>query len=389
MFLSRIFYIFVKIFMSKKEIFIEKAKKVHGDKYDYSNVKYYGSKVKVRIICHEKDENGEEHGEFLQTPQGHIRGNTCPKCANKKRGSIFKMTTEDFIKKAIETHGDKYDYSKVEYVNAQTKVCVICPIHGEFWMMPMNHIYQQKQGCPKCANRGLNTEEIIKKFREVHGNKYDYSKVEYVKMHNKVRIICPMHGEFEQTPSKHLLGQGCKKCGIIERAKKKTKTTEQFIKEAKAIHGDKYDYSKTEYVNAYTKVKIICPTHGEFEQRPFDHIHNHGCPMCSESLLEREIKTLLEEHNIEFESQKRFDWLDKQSLDFYIPKLNIAIECQGGQHFDPIEHFGGEREFKVIQERDKRKNRLCSENGIKILYYSNIEGHDCITDKNDLLNKIL
>ena len=368
--------------MSKKENFILKAQKRHGNVYDYSKVEYIDGKTKVKIIC-------PIHGEFEQAPTAHVRGNGCPKCANLKRGRFGRMTKDEFIEKAKKIHGDKYDYSKVEYVNSTTKVCIICPIHGEFWMIPIDHIYQQKQGCPKCVNRGLNTEEIINKFRQVHGDKYDYSKVEYVKMHDKVKIICPIHGEFQQTPSKHLLGQGCSKCAIIERAKKKTKTTEQFIKEAKAIHGDKYDYSKTVYTHAFKKVCIICPTHGEFHQRAFDHIHNHGCPMCSESSLEREIKILLEENDIEFDSQKRFDWLDKQSLDFYIPKQNIAIECQGGQHFKPIEHFGGKEEFKVIQERDKRKNELCSENGIKILYYSNIDGYDCITDKNELLKQIL
>ena len=377
--------------MTKKEEFIEKAKKVHGDKYDYSNVNYYGSKVKVRIVCHEKDENGVEHGEFLQTPQGHIRGRGCPKCANKKRRRFENLTQEQFIEKARAIHGDKYDYSKVNYVNATTKVCIICPIHGEFWMLPINHIYQQKQGCPKCAGRGLTTEEVIEKFKSIHGDKYDYSKVQYNKMHEKVCIICPKHGEFFQTPSKHIRGQGCPKCGIEERAKKKTKTTEQFIKEAKVVHGNKYDYSKAEYKHAFEKVCIICPKHGEFWQRAFDHLHNHGCPKCSQSALERKIKILLDNNEIEYIEQcghGTFEWLEKQTLDFYLPKYNVAIECQGGQHFEPIEHFGGEKEFEILKERDNRKLLKCQQHQIPILYFSNIEGHDCITDENILLEKI-
>jgi very-short-patch-repair endonuclease len=226
-------------------------------------------------------------------------------------------------------------------------------------------------------------------FKKVHGDKYDYSKVIYTKMHDKVPIICPKHGEFLQTPSKHLKGQGCRLCGIEERAKKKTKTTEQFIKEAKSIHGDKYDYSKTVYTHAFEKVCIICPTHGEFWQRAFDHIHKHGCPQCSESSLERGIKVFLDENKIDYEKQKRFDWLDKQSLDFYLPQYNIAIECQGEQHFEPVEHFGGEKEFEITKERDIRKKNLCSEHGIKILYFSNLKHKGCITNKDELLKQIL
>ena len=314
--------------------------------------------------------------------------NGCPKCANKRRGRFKQLTKEEFITRARNVHGNKYDYSKVEYVNATTKACVICPIHGEFWMTPINHIYQQKQGCPKCSGRGLNTEEIIERFHEVHGNEYDYSKVVYNKMHEKVPIICSKHGEFLQTPSKHIKGQGCPKCGIEERARKKTKTTEQFIEEARKIHGDKYDYSKAVYTHAFKKVCIICPTHGEFFQRAFDHLHEHGCPKCSQSALEREINVFLTENNIDFVEQKRFKWLNKQSLDFYLPKYNIAIECQGGQHFKPLEYFGGEKEFNIIKERDNRKRKLCQDHGIKILYYSNVKDKGCITDKEMLFNAI-
>ena len=367
--------------MNKKEAFIEKSKKRHGDKYDYSKINYLGSEEKICIVC-------PKHGEFWQTPAAHVRGNGCPKCANEKRGRFKRMSTEEFIERAKKIHGDKYDYSKVEYVNSATKVCIICPKHGEFWMMPVDHIYQQKQGCPKCSNRGLSSKEIIKMFKNVHGDKYDYSKVEYTKMHDKVCIICPIHGEFWQTPSKHLKKQGCKKCGIEKRTKEKTKTTEQFIKEAKAVHGNKYDYSNTTYEYAFGKVHIICPKHGEFLQRAFDHIHNHGCPMCGESSLEREITLLLDENKILFAKQKRFSWLGKQSLDFYLPKYNVAIECQGEQHSKPIELFGGENEFEKIKERDLRKKTICEKNGIKILYYSNIKHDDWINDKSFLLKEI-
>ena len=169
-----------------------------------------------------------------------------------------KMTNSEFIAKARKIHNEKYDYSKVEYINNRTKVCIICPIHGEFWQTPNAHL--NGQDCPKCKGKiKLTLEKFIEKAKKVHGDKYDYSKVEYINNHTKVCIICPIHGEFWQTPQHHLKGVGCPKCYGNFR-----KTTEQFIEEARKVHGDKYDYSKVEYVNATTKVRIICPKHGEF-----------------------------------------------------------------------------------------------------------------------------
>ena len=141
-----------------------------------------------------------------------------------------KKTKEEFIKEATEKHKGKYDYSKVEYVNNKTKVCIICsnPEHGEFWQSPSVHL--RSGGCPKCGqivrndSKRLSLLEFIKKSRKVHGDKYDYSKVEYVNAHTKVCIICPEHGKFEQKASAHLSGYGCPKCGH------KTPLIEDFVK---------------------------------------------------------------------------------------------------------------------------------------------------------------
>ena len=163
-----------------------------------------------------------------------------------------KKTKEEFIKEARELHGDKYDYSKVEYIGALKKVCIICPEHGKFWQEASGHL--KGQGCPKCSGKYIPTiEEWIEKARKVHGDKYDYSKVKYIDSKSKVCIICPIHGGFEQTPHNHLGGQGCPTCG------KCIPTKEEWIAEARKVHGDKYDYSKVDYVNSRTKVCIICP----------------------------------------------------------------------------------------------------------------------------------
>ena len=185
------------------------------------------------------------------------------------------LNRENFQEKAKEIHGDKYDYSKVEYINTKTKVCIICPVHGEFWQTPDKHI-NRKHGCQKCAKNCKQTlEQFVEKAKEIHGDKYDYSKVEYINTDTKVCIICPEHGEFWQTPHMHLKKQGCPKCyGNIR------KTTKEFVSKAKEIHGEKYDYSKTHYINAFTKVIITCPEHGEFEQIARVHLYGHGCPKC-------------------------------------------------------------------------------------------------------------
>ena len=368
----------------KKDIFLKKTIEKHGNFYDYSKVPdNFTQKEKICIIC-------PEHGEFWQIYTSHLR-NSCPKCANKKRGKD-RLTTEQFIEKAKEVHGDKYDYSKVEYINYETNVCIICPKHGEFWQTPVNHILGHD--CPKCKGRGLNTEEIIEKFKEVHGDKYDYSKVEFTKMHEKVCIICPEHGEFWQTTSKHLIGRGCPKCGKISAADKQSLTNEEFIERAKKVHGDKYSYENTKYENMHMKVEITCQKHGVFYQRPDGHLNGFGCYKCAESHLEEKIKKLLEENNIKYIEKcnnKTFKWLEKQHLDFYLPEYNTAIECQGEQHFKPIEFFNGINGFKEVVKRDNIKRIKCKENGVNLLYFSNsiLEfPYNVFTDENKLLKEI-
>jgi len=288
-----------------------------------------------------------------------------------------QLTTDKFVKKAKTIHGNKYDYSKVKYVNNHTKVCIICPIHGEFWQTPMKHLIGR--GCPKCGsiNRALHktssTRKFIEKVKAIYGDKYDYSKVEYKSSSQKVCIICPKHGEFWQTPNNHLRGHGCAKCQYETLHTLFANNTENFVKKAKEIHGNKYDYSKTMYKNSGTKVCIICPIHGEFWQRPANHLLGIGCPLCQSSKLEKEISVLLETNNIDFIQKYHSEWLGRLELDFYLPQYKIGIECQGKQHFKQIKHFDNNKDsFETRLERDERKLKLCAENDVKLLYYSSL-----------------
>ena len=298
------------------------------------------------------------------------------------------MGKEEFVARARQVHRDKYDYSKVEYIGFDIKVCIICPKHGEFWQSPNNHLHGK--GCRECAKELakirniLSTEQFVEKARKIHGDRYDYSKVEYKNTKTKVCIICPTHGEFWQSPNSHLRKHGCPKCKIDGIIKRQTMSNQTFIERSKKIHGDKYDYSKVDYKSCYDKVCVICPKHGEFWQIPCYHLSGNGCPKCNQSQLEKEIERYLIELNINFEQSKHFKWLGFQHLDFYLPEYKIAIECQGEQHFEPIKHFGGENKYKLQQERDKRKKQLCKENGIDLLYYTTYKNvkEDEITFKN-------
>lgn len=279
-------------------------------------------------------------------------------------------TTEIFIEKAKQVHGDKYDYSKVVYINSLTKVCIICPKHGEFWQKPGKHLYGY--GCAKCGYEKLHflkkksKDDFIKDAKKIWGDKYDYSKVEYVNNVKKVCIICPKHGEFWQTPANHLSGyEGCRECSgdfIFN--------TKNFITESSNKHHNFYDYSKSIFENNNTKITIICPIHGEFKQRAYNHaILGQGCPKCkSISILEKEVRYILDKNNIVYEEQKKFPWLGIQTLDFFIPQFNIAIECQGRQHF--IDGCFNEP-LNIIEKRDIKKYNLCLKNNINIFYVKN------------------
>ena len=338
---------------SNTEEFIKKAKQVHGDKYEYSKVHYIGGHKKVIIIC-------SEHGEFMQEPSQHLCGNGCPVCA--KENKSLKYTTESFIEKCKEKWGNRYSYNNTIYHGIAKHVTITCPTHGDFKIKPNDFL--NGHGCQACGGvKRLTTESFIERAREVHGSIYDYSKVKYINNKTKVCIVCPEHGEFWQTPSRHLCGDRCPMCFKSEK-----KTTEQFITEACAIHGDKYDYSKVNYQGNKKKVEIICQKHGPFFMTPLYHLQGHGCQCCNESHLERDVNMLLEKLGLLFIRQKRFDWLGMKSLDFYIPRYKLAIECQGEQHFAPLKYFGGDDKFIKQVRYDISKNVECEENGIKILY---------------------
>ena len=320
--------------------FIEKAKNLHNNKYDYSQAAYRNSGTSVKIIC-------PEHGVFEQKAGSHLLGNGCPKCAKKIRvKNRLKNIQPNFIKKAKEIH-KKYCYAFVNYTDYNTPIKIKCLIHGFFEKTPAAHL-TRKEGCPKCTSeiKRLNflksNEEFIKEVKKIHGNKYNYSKVNYDGAHKNITIICQEHGEFKQRAALHLKGSGCPNCADIKRKIARTSTAKNFIKKAKEVHGNKYEYKEVRYINNISKVKIICPEHGVFEQTPQNHLQGNSCPKCAYiSRINKRSDTT--ESFIKKAFKKHGDKYLYNAVNYQTSKYKIKIICRkhGPFYCYPDHHLQG------------------------------------------------
>lgn len=352
--------------MDKKTL-VEKSIEIFGNKYDFSLVAdRFTTKEKLRIVC-------LEHGIFEKSYEKHI-GNKqgCPVCSGK-----FRYNTETFIEKCktLDNIGN-ISFENVNYVNNKTKVKMYCHHkdehdceHGEFEITPGHFLSGER--CPKCryiksaASKRRDIEEVIDKARKIHCNKYDYSLItNYKNDREKLPIICPEHGIFEQTMNNHIIGgQGCPECGKIKCSNEKLMTNEEFIERARKVHNDKYDYSKVRYEKSDKKVKIICPDHGEFEQIARNHLFGQGCPKCffEKSEFEKNvfdfIKTNLPDVDI-IENDRTI--LNGKEIDIYIPSLKIGFELNGLIWHS--EKFGIDKKYHL------NKTKKCLEQGIKLIH---------------------
>ena len=303
-----------------------------------------------------------------------------------------RMTTEEFVKKANEIYGNLYDYSKTDCESRDEKgrVCIICHKldkngneHGEFWQRPHQHLIGMK--CRKCANEvkgkicakklADTTAEFIEKAIKIHGDRYSYDNVNYVNSHTPVSITCKIHGDFMQSPTNHLLGKGCPKCA------NKNVTTEEFIEKARLVHGDKYDYSKVNYINAHTLIDIVCKEHGTFKQVPYVHLSGCGCQICNTSSISKPEKEIVDyialligEDAVITNSRKM---LDGQEIDIFIPSLKIAIEYDG--LYWHSEANGKDRNYHL------KKTELAESKGVRLIH---IFEDEWLEHKEIVLNKI-
>lgn len=281
--------------MSRKltqEEFIRKAKEIRPE-YDYSKAEYIGYSTKLCAIC-------RAHGGFWITPNHLIDGRSCPKCSGK-----FRYTTQDFIKEAGKVHGNKYDYSEAKYVNARTKVCVICHEHGKFWQRAAAHL--QGQGCPFCAGKNMTTEKFVQKAKKIHGNIYCYSNTVYSGRHSLLEIVCPVHGSFWQSAGSHLSGRGCPHC-------------RESVGES--------------CISRYLASLGLIKNADFFMEQGFDDLKDR-LPL---------------------------------RYDFYLPKENLLIEYNGIQHYEKSPLFQDTREsFLLRKHHDWLKRKYAREHSIKLL----------------------
>ena len=329
--------------------FIEKSKKIHKDKYDYSAVNYVNSFTEVDILC-------KKHGLFKQKPSFHMRGSNCPKCAREI--CTEKRLNTDIIYRFNSIHNNYYDYSKVIYKGMHIKIEIVCKKHGSFFQTPSSHI--KKSGCPKCGieknidNRKFSKDLFIEKAIEIHGDFYNYEKSVYEKSTKDIEIICPEHGVFLQKPYIHLQGHGCPK----HKGQHLLLTTNTWIDRFRKTHGNTYDYSNIEYINSDNNIAITCKKHGIFYQNCHHHWYGGGCPKCANngpSKSEVEIYKFIKQFisNIKKSDRKV---LKGKELDIYIPELNLAIEYNG-----------------LYWHSDLYKNRLYHLNKLKLANSNNIK----------------
>ena len=351
-----------------KEKFIEKANKIYNNFYDYSLVNFIYIQTKVEIIC-------PIHGKFEKEPTYHTnKTQGCPKCGNLKRAKSKKMPLQEYINKVSKIHNNFYDYSLVEFENIHDIIKIICPVHGIIEMKASNHLHN-KSKCKYCVNNNLksNTVDFIKKSKKIHGEKYDYSLVEYIDNKTDIKLI--YDGDvYKQNPKSHLKGMNINITSIVN-----ITIEEKLLKVFNYIHNKKYKYTEFKYSGFDTIIDIICPIHGLFKQKINLHLNGSGCQICKTSKGELEIQKILDNKNIKYITQHKFDDCKnkyKLPFDFYLPELNMCIEYDGLQHYETIKYWGGDKKLKDTQLRDKIKTEYCINNNIQLIrirYDENIE----------------
>ena len=351
--------------MDYKEEMINKFINKHGYKFDYSKVVYKNNKTNIKIIC-------PMHGLFEQTPKRHLLSNTgCHLCTNELKRIENSSNTKEFIEKSKLIWGEKYDYSKVNYINALSKVIII--LDGiEYLQVPCSHLSRK---APENKDTKKTTEEFAKEANIVHNNKYDYSITNYITSNDHIEFM--YNGVvYSQIAIEHLRGhQPDNKI-----------TPDKYIKMCADKFNSKFEYPylNTELININSKITILCKIHGISTQTAYIHYNSKcGCKHCVDNSSKGELKimSVLGQLNISYIPQYKFDECKKilkLPFDFYLPAYNMCIEYDGYQHFNEIQHFGGEKALKELKINDSIKNDFCLKNNIKLLRiayydYMNIE----------------
>ena len=374
--------------------FLSKATEKFGNWFDFSDSEKYfkDHKTPIPVTCN-------KHGISYKVKPDHFLHSDygcCTECKKERdfqnRIERLKIKQVELIKKFREVHGDRYDYSKVDLVDAvlnnKNKITVICPVHGEYQVEYNSHL--KGTNCNRCGKRYTNHEEFISTCKELYGDKYSYEKTHYVNSTTKVTITCTKHNcdfevlplNFTRTDQSHF---SCPECD------ERVLDTESFIRRAISIYGNAFDYSKSVYVTSKTPITVICNDCGsEISIYPDHFLRFHPrskysvpivckCHKERDFKLERAVRELLTSINIPFRKEKSFpDLKDKKKLkiDYFLNEIGVAIECQGIQHYIEIDYFGGSEGLKYRVYHDNMKNEYCKKNNIKLIYYLDQSTYD-------------
>lgn len=370
--------------MSEKQIkIIEKFIQVHKDTYDYSLVEYKTTKDKVIIICKLHGEFQQSPEKHIHRKQG------CPVCASFKSKNIQIKSQETVLQQFIETHGSRYDYSLVNYTGAHVKVDILCKEHGVFKQTPNSHVKGSNCPlCANQAAKDT-LESFLQKLPEPFKNKYDFSKVLYIDSVTKVEVICKDHGVFKTIPRSLLRGHGCKKCAnVVVGSKNKLKPSDILLK-ANIVHDNKYIYSPIiDYKSNKDLLDITCPFHGIFKQAVVSHLRGQGCPTCAKELYrskaEKDLVKFITSFGYKVLINYRPIWLNGLEIDIYIPLLNLAIEYNGGAYHHSS--FDSDVNFYNCsakpEDYHKNKYEKCKQNQVDLIHIFDFE--DLIAWKQDL-----
>ena len=296
--------------------FLQKAKLIFGNKYDYSLVNYINNKTKVIIICN-------IHGLFSQVPSSHLRGSSCPLCSRSTAANKHKIKSIVFFERVIKNHNHKYDYSKSIFKGLQQKITVICPKHGSFTQRASAHL---KSGCVKCRNDSyrLSIEQVINKAKLVHNSIYDYSNfTSYKNNKQKIHIICKLHGSFYKKVDSHLAGLGCTKCSSDDY---NSKLIAAFISKANTVHNNQYSYLTDKNFSSNKKVIVICNSHGKYISFKWSHLKGSKCPKCVKENRKLSVDEFLSKAN-EVHSNK-YDYSESK-INFVNNKIKIICHKHG------------------------------------------------------------
>lgn len=290
-----------------------------------------------------------------------------------------KITREEFEKRVSNVSNDTIDVSNFEFENTQKSGLCRCKICGNEWYAKAYSILQG-HGCRKCYDkrnsqkRLISLGEVQKRISESGSNAVIIG--DYIDTKHKCNAKCSDCGNiWRPNVSEIMRGHSCPCCSKIKQGINRRLSEEEYRKRCEELYGTIYDLSELNYTTIRNNVYPICKRHGKVEINAYQFLKGNGCLKCKMHSGQNKLSEYLKKNDIKIEDEyNKFEWLKtekggRMSLDMYLVEYNIAIEYQGRQHFEPVDKFGGEKEFQNTKERDLNKKKACRKHGVELIYF--------------------